>query len=268
MNIQTATFEDMPRLYRLWEEAFDAKTDFLNLFFSKGIFLSQTYVCKAEGQIVSALSVFKVNHSGHKGAYIYGICTDQNFRKKSYAANLLKRVEAILTDKGYEFFIIRPATAELAEYYKKLGYTNETHINKEKLPLPSMANFIPIKELTAEKLYSLRKERFGDNLVEWDSKSLAFMIEFVKNLSGDAIVFNDNSYLIGYPEGNQYIILETTDTKRTLSLHYIKNTYPELNSAVITELPCSTSKSIEPFILYKSTTFPLTKDLYFNLTME
>ncbi len=268
MSIQTATFEDIPRLYRLWEEAFDAKTDFLNLFFSKGIFLSQTYVYKLEGQIISALSIFKVNYAGHKGAYIYGVCTDINYRKQSYAANLLKKVEAILTDKGYEFFIIRPATKVLADYYGKAGYINATHIIREKLPLPSMANFIPVKEISAEKLYTLRKERFGERLIEWDGRSLSYIIDFVKNSLGEAILFNDNSYLIGYPEGNQYIVLETTDTKKTLSLHYIKNTHPELNSAVITELPSPTSKSVESFILYKSQTIPFSKDMYFNFTME
>ncbi len=268
MSIQTVTFDDIPRLYRLWEEAFDAKTDFLNLFFSKGIFLSQTYVYKIEGQIVSALSVFKVSYAGHKGAYIYGVCTDQNHRKKSYAATLLKKVETILTEKGYDFFIIRPASESLFNYYKNIGYTYVTHIEREKQPLPSIANFIPIKELNAEKLATLRKEHYGENLIDWDSKSLNYIIDFVKIFSGDAVVFSDNTYLIGYPEGNKYIILETTDTKKTLSLHYIKNTHPELNSAVSLEIPSHTSKSAEPFILYKSSKVAFSKDMYFNFTME
>ncbi len=265
MSISTATFEDIPALYRLWEEAFGAGTEFLNLFFTKGFLLSQTYLYKTEGRIISALSVFRISHQGKKGAYIYGVCTAKEYRGKKYAASLLKKTEEILSGKGYEFFMLRPAEPGLFEYYKELGYSELIPINKEKLPLPSLPSFIPVKSLNADKLHALRKKRFGDGLIEWEPSSLEYIISYVINAGGDAVLFNNDTYLLGYPEEDHYVILETSEDKKNLSLNYIRGKYPELNSVIIFDRPTPSSKNTQPFVLYKGN---LPKATYFNFTME
>ncbi len=265
MNITTATFEDIPALYRLWEDAFKADTDFLNLFFSKGFLLTQTFLYKQEGQIISALSVFKVSHRGKKGAYIYGVCTEKAYRGKKHASTLLRKVEEILESKGFEFFILRPAEPGLFEYYKELGYTHTLSLDIEKCPLPSLPSFIPARNIITDKLASLRKEMYGENVIEWGILALEYIISYVRNAGGDAIIFNNNTYLLGYPEEDHYTILETSDTKRILSLNYIKGKYPEINKVVILDKPKHGSKNTQPFSLFKG---KLPEDAYFNFSME
>ncbi len=265
MNINTATFEDIPALYKLWESAFLADTDFLNLFFSKGFLLSQTYIYKTKGLIISALSVFKVWHQDKKGAYIYGVCTDKNHRGKKYAASLLQKTEEELRKKDYSFFILRPAEEELFAYYKSIGYKEVLFASQEKISLPILPSYIPTISLTAQKLYTLRKRNFGDDFIEWDIPSLEYIISFILNSNGDAVLFNDGTYLLGYPEDDCYKIIETSDTKRNLSLNYIKGKYPELNCTYIIDKANTLSKNAQPFVLYKG---DLPQSTYFNLTME
>ena len=114
--------DDVPELRTLWKKCFDADRVFLDLFFEKGYGLTRTYVMETEAGIVSALSIFPVKYAGHRGGYVYGVCTHPEHRGHRHAVSLLRHAEEQLLDKDLDFMILRPASHSLFEYYRQQCY--------------------------------------------------------------------------------------------------------------------------------------------------
>lgn len=131
--------DNIPVLRRLWKQCFEADNAFLDLFFNKGFSQCNTFCLEEGGDTVSALSVFPMQYRGHKGGYIYGVCTAPEHRGHSYALQLLRDVERHCSDKmQMEFFVLRPASESLFGYYRKAGYTLDIYRDQVTYSLPSV----------------------------------------------------------------------------------------------------------------------------------
>ena len=128
--------DDVPELRTLWKKCFDADRAFLDLFFGKGYGLTRTYVMETEAGIVSALSIFPVKYAGHRGGYVYGVCSHPEHRGHRHAVSLLRHAEEQLLDKDLDFMILRPASHSLFEYYRQQGYDTTLYRSVKKVTLP------------------------------------------------------------------------------------------------------------------------------------
>ena len=265
VEFRLSTESDYDSLRELWKICFGSDREFLSLYFSEGIHLTRTYVIAEENEIHTALSLFNLKLNGMSGRYVYGVCTHPSQRGKHYAVQLLQHAESKESDAV--FFITRPASPTLFEYYDKAGYTfpisrSETIIEPSENPLP----VIP-KEIDGLELYSLRSNFLTANYFSWGLKECQYIIDYIKYCKGCCLSFGSNRYLIGYPEDRTFLILESNIDTKTIAA-FVKTFYSSCERAILYSK--ANNKNRKPFALLKTTNKILcpNKDLLFSFSME
>ena len=80
-----------------------------------------------DGRVVSALQKlpYPLTYGGRMlpASYISGACTDENYRKRGLMGELLAQTHRAMQGENAVLSFLIPATAELATYYAKFGYT-------------------------------------------------------------------------------------------------------------------------------------------------
>ena len=267
--------DNIPALRKLWKQCFEADDAFLDLFFGKGFQLCSTYVLEKDGVIASALSVFPVEYKGHRGGYIYGVCTDPKQRGHHYAVTLLQEVEEYFSRNCIaEFMLLRPASGTLFNYYKKQGYLNPIFRSREEVPLPMIPAEINLQKLSPRRYFQLRQRHFGvSGIVEWTEEMCSYILEYVSYCHGYAVEIADaGTYLLSYPdlENPCTVICEeagiTPDGETTpLILSGIRILYPSATKAILS----TTNRSqMEEYLLSKDLGFSPESTAFFSFAME
>lgn len=184
MIIKNPALSDTKQLKRLWSEAFGDTDDFIELFFSRG-FSSERSLCVYDnGAVTSALYWFDCYLGKERVAYIYGVATKKSYRKKGLSTALLKRTHEQLSGSGYSGAILVPAEERLFSFYGKLGYTECCFINSSEYPAAKVP--IPLKKISTNEYFALRKKYLPQNSLEFDNNCLLFLdsiADFYKNES-------------------------------------------------------------------------------------
>lgn len=266
---------NIPALRHLWKQCFDADNAFLDLFFNKGFSRCNTFCIEDAGDTVSALSVFPVEYRGHKGGYVYGVCTAPEHRGHGYALKLLSDVERHCSDKmQMDFFILRPASGPLFGYYRKAGYTLDIYRNQAAYSLPSIPVPVAAKPLTGEELYELRRSCYYDmGLFEWSPDACGYILDYIRYCHGYAVRAEDNrEYFLGYTDAEHpdTVICEeagTTDLQSPspILLSMVKNLYPSADRIL---LGVPSGHASQSFMLCKTEATFINPHSIFDFTME
>ena len=125
----------------LWERSFADPRAFIDLYFREKYRKERNEVIVRDGRVVSALQKlpYPITYGGRMlpASYISGACTDENYRRRGLMGELLKQAlraesgkmkdESCCHPGGHSplsaFSFLIPATADLATYYAKFGYT-------------------------------------------------------------------------------------------------------------------------------------------------
>ena len=124
----------------LWERSFADPKTFIDLYFREKYRKERNEIIVRDGRVVSALQKlpYPMTYGGRMlpASYISGACTDENYRKRGLMGALLAQTHRAMYAENAVFSFLIPATAELATYYAKFGYTpcfrfgwKETHPN-------------------------------------------------------------------------------------------------------------------------------------------
>lgn len=141
----------------LWERSFADPKTFIDLYFREKYRKERNEIIVRDGRVVSALQKlpYPMTYGGRMlpASYISGACTDENYRKRGLMGALLAQTHRAMYAENAAFSFLIPATAELASYYAKFGYTpcfrfgwKETPSN---LPLYGEALQTALKDLSA-----------------------------------------------------------------------------------------------------------------------
>ena len=111
----------------LWERSFADPRAFIDLYFREKYRKERNEVIVRDGHVVSALQKlpYPLTYGGRMlpASYISGACTDENYRKRGLMSKLLAQTHRAMADENAVLSFLIPATAELATYYAKFGYT-------------------------------------------------------------------------------------------------------------------------------------------------
>lgn len=111
----------------LWERSFADPRAFIDLYFREKYRKERNEVIVRDGRVVSALQKlpYPMTYGGRMlpASYISGACTDENYRKRGLMGELLRQTHRAMQRENAAFSFLIPATAELATYYAKFGYT-------------------------------------------------------------------------------------------------------------------------------------------------
>ena len=125
----------------LWERSFADPRAFIDLYFREKYRKERNETIVRDGRVVSALQKlpYPMTYGGRMlpASYISGACTDENYRKRGLMGQLLAQTHRAMLGENAVLSFLIPATAELAAYYAKFGYTpcfrfgwkTETHPN-------------------------------------------------------------------------------------------------------------------------------------------
>ena len=124
----------------LWERSFADPRAFIDLYFREKYRKERNETIVRDGRVVSALQKlpYPLTYGGRMlpASYISGACTDENYRKRGLMGELLAQTHRAMQQEHTVLSFLIPATAELASYYAKFGYTpcfrfgwKETHPN-------------------------------------------------------------------------------------------------------------------------------------------
>ena len=124
----------------LWERSFADPKTFIDLYFREKYRKERNETIVRDGRVVSALQKlpYPWTYGGRMipASYLSGACTDERYRRRGLMGELLAQTHRAMQQEHTVLSFLIPATAELATYYAKFGYTpcfrfgwKETHPN-------------------------------------------------------------------------------------------------------------------------------------------
>ncbi len=186
MEYTRSVREDVPRLRRLWKEAFGDGEEFLDLFFGTFYRPEETLVGREKGEPVTMLVLaptgFWAGGEERSLPYVYALATAPGCRGKGAARGLLNYAAGLA---GGEGLCTVPAQESLHRFFASAGFreglvTWEGTYSKEELPGPG-GEAVPIP---AEEYGALREELLrGTPHVTYPAAWLRFQEE-VSRMSG------------------------------------------------------------------------------------
>ena len=111
----------------LWERSFADPRAFIDLYFREKYRKERNETIVRDGRVVSALQKlpYPLTYGGRMlpASYISGACTDEDYRRRGLMGELLAQTYRAMQEENAVLSFLIPATAELATYYAKFGYT-------------------------------------------------------------------------------------------------------------------------------------------------
>ena len=183
----------------------------IKFFFKEKLSIDNCYVCVVDNRIVSILhvinSTIKVNREKLNGIYIYGACTLKEYRSQGYMTSLIRYVNELYGNKGYDCSYLLPANSELESFYAKLGYKNFFKIKSIEFNTSQMMDICksenenfdisPKHSLSYYEMQDLRNEMYdGQCYVVHDEKDLEFSGKLYELFSSGDVVTTGSGYAI------------------------------------------------------------------------
>lgn len=134
----------------LWKKCFGDSEAFMDLYFTRKYTDEQNIYTEHGGQVVSALQYFIYPFQwgsgpcGRSVGYLSGIATLPEYRKRGYAATLIRKAHLELHSRKVMFSMLIPAAPALFGYYRKFGYSTCSYRSYEeyKLPEPAAVGYV------------------------------------------------------------------------------------------------------------------------------
>lgn len=269
---RTAKDSDTNSLKRIWASSFGADNEFMSLFFGHFKTFSRQFILEKDGNTVSSLYTIPVSYMGHSGCYVYGVCTDPDFRGHRYAMELLSNTEELYFKNGSDFMILRPASPTLFEYYRKQGYITEIFRSDILIHLPdSTTARTSVREILPEDLYTHRCARLNTKEFTWTRAICDYHIQYIKYCMGKSYETSDGKYyFLAYPdpENDKIIICEESniDASDHLLPHLVKQEFPNASEMYVH----LSDKNSPAYLLCKTKSrfIKIESATLFNFTME
>jgi GNAT superfamily N-acetyltransferase len=153
---------DIPSARALWSRVFGDTAEFLDEFFRLFYREERTLAIKQGGQVVStgflldagtiAGSTADDEAFKRRVSMIYAVATDEDFRGRGYAAEIVRGLAGASQEQGFYDCILHPAERTLFGYYEKLGF-KPAFCGEFAAP-----RILPAKECSPEEYAAARRE--------------------------------------------------------------------------------------------------------------
>jgi hypothetical protein len=161
--------------------------------------------------------------------YVYAVATLPDYRKKGYAAKILKYA----SEKYNEPLILQPENDRLVEYYKRLGFVEAfkespcwIYENCE-----SKSYEVDLENsISASKYKEIRDKYFENNgYVQWDEAAIDYAIKENEFCDGKTVLIDDDEALMyRVDDCNRLRVIEATMEEEKL-LKWLPNLMDTIN---------------------------------------
>ena len=263
--VRFATYDDIPALKHIREVCFDEGAAYSDFYFATRFTAQNTLVHVEEGRPVSTLTLLDAEIATTQRvfpiAYIYSVATLPEWRRRGLAAALMQHADSYLQSQGVEASLLAPASAQLFDYYAKLGYETKFYIEKYNSTHPAIETdtVLQVKDLKAGDYFRLRKEAYaaGSYYVQWNSEALDFALQecrLVGGLAWHICTEAAEGFLLAYPlKDNTVIIKECSlgGSLYPLALRMLQQTFGAHRQYIFYGMPRPESTSALAFAMIK-----------------
>lgn len=144
--IEFANDSTAPLVREMWKTCFNDSDEFLDIIFRYKYRHENTLIYFENNVAVSSLQMlpYTITFYGKEipFAYLAGLCTFPEYRKKGYMEQLIFKAHEILKQRNIPLAILVPAEEWLFDFYRKYGY--EQVFEQGKKSIPSLKNILDI----------------------------------------------------------------------------------------------------------------------------
>ncbi len=168
--IKVCDLSDYEDIIRIWSEAFGDDREYILNFLES--FREYVYVLEKD----AIMTLFPVTLNDKKGHYVYAVAVDANKRGTGLGKKLIEFAKANMGD----FLVLVPADKSLFDYYRKLGFSENSTIGKYDKTDTN-------EKISVKEYVTLRDKYFnGKNYIKWSEEQLSkiallYNAEFYKN---------------------------------------------------------------------------------------
>lgn len=197
--VEFAKQSDVAEIRAFWDLVFPEEPDFNDYFFDNIFDFEKTLILKKDDVIASMAQLLPYSIKGiGPVTYVYGVATRPEYRKQGLMKEVLKKSFEIDIQNGVKASVLIPATGDIFNYYRAVGYETASYIYKYFFDSRPMCKIVDIKKATFEDCQHLAEiyskfikapaiERTG----EYFREQMAMY-----NTLGGAVYIYGNSYAI------------------------------------------------------------------------
>lgn len=183
MRIDYPTEEQIPKLKKLWQEAFGDDDAFLEQFYAIAFAPDRCRCVSIEGEPVAALYWFDCQLNGKPIAYLYAVATRAAHRGKGLCRALMENAHSHLAYLGYAGAVLVPGAESLFRMYEALGYRTCCKISEFSCAAAEQAT--SLRAIDVEEFRSLRRQYLPAGSVLQEGANLEFLQTMAKFYAGD-----------------------------------------------------------------------------------
>ena len=207
MIIEHPTYEDIPALRALWQEAFSDSDAFLDLFFARGFALERALTVKEGDNILAALYWFYCSWDENRSAYIYAVATKKEHRGKGVCRALMDKLHKEMGAMGSSTILV-PADDGLRKFYARMGYRDFGGI-EEACSYPAGAP-VTVQKLSVTEYMQKRRGLLPEGGIVQEGEVLPFLESMLTFYGGE------NWLLAGYQDEGKWVFPEFFGDKALL----------------------------------------------------
>ena len=106
----------------LWMEVFGDSREDVDRFFIDVHRDENLLTHSEQGSVVAMLNIVELQTDYGPTAYLYAIATDEKWRGRGFASELIRQAIDVSRERGYKAVMLIPADEKLVEYYKRFGF--------------------------------------------------------------------------------------------------------------------------------------------------
>lgn len=239
---------DIPRLRRLWKDAFGDKDSYLDIFFAAAYAPERCMVLTREQEILGGAYWLDCELDGKKLAYLYAVAIDPGAQNRGLGTRLMERLHGHLTREGYAAALLVPGSDGLREYYRRFGYRTASHHREF---IAQAGTPVPMTKIDAQRYGQLRRRYLPKNGVVQEAENLALL-----------------NALADFYEGPGFVA--ALSRRSCLELLGNANQAPGITAALnLPQCPFRTPGSTQPYAMAKPLTgAALPEELYFGFGFD
>lgn len=183
MKIDYPDEGQIPKLRKLWQEAFGDDDAFLERFFGVAFAPDRCRCVSIEGEPVAMLYWFDCRLQGQPLAYLYAVATAAAHRGKGLCRALMENTHSHLAYLGYAGLVLVPGTRPLFDMYAALGYRHCIPISE--CSCAAAEDPVTLREIGVEEYSCLRRQYLPAGGVVQEGSNLEFLHTVARFYAGD-----------------------------------------------------------------------------------
>ncbi|MBE6701641.1 MAG: GNAT family N-acetyltransferase [Ruminococcaceae bacterium] len=219
--IKHGSKKSLPLMKALWKDTFHDSDEFIETFFEKFYRPRKTLLLFDGKELVSMLFYMDVGMKYFrrriKCAYLYGVATRLDERRRGHFSRLHGKLIEELTDRKYDAVLVLPASENLFGFYKNYGYTHSLKRFEYELLTLDITEVKDLKPIWEMKKEIFKKSKEGLKVLESEE-------QFMESRKGHKFFSSDSAYLAFAPKGDKFILYEVISYDRELAkcelIHY------------------------------------------------